>query len=336
MKKKISVIIILILCIAAGIIFWLLSNTFGDDYVLKIGDIKISSKEYMVYLYEQKKHFEETGGTDIWETDIDGVSAEDLAKQNAADTIADVKSAIAQADKLNITLTDEELSDALTESENFYTELSSEGFEKFGITKDDLYKIISEGKIRTKVFDYITSGFTVDEQEFEDYFEDYFNQNKADLVNMKVLYIFKGFSKEKNNFEQVYSQMREIYNRAKNGEDFSSLVNQYSERDEKGEISVKKGLFENNVENVICEVTEKDTLTEIIPSSNGFYIFYISDVVPINKEAVKNEEKENYIKHKKDDLYRSQSEKWLKDFVVEKKDDVFSSIKIDDLSENQN
>ncbi len=328
MKKKISIAVILILC-AAG--FLLFSHTFEEDYVIKTGDVKISQKEYMVYLYEQKKHFEETGGMDIWETDIDGVAAEDLAKQNAAETIADVKAAVSQADKLNIILSEDERSEALAESESFYKELYEAGLEKYGITEDDTYKIISEGKIRTKVFDYITSGFTVDEKEFDDYFQEYFNENKADIVNIKVKYIFKGFSNDKNDFEQVYEQMREIYEKAKNGEDFSVLINQYSERDEKGEIEVKKGLFESNAENAVCEMTEKGSVTEVIPVSNGFYIFYISDIVPIDTEAVKKTEKENYIRRKKDELYRRQSEKWLNEFVVEKNNDIFSAINIDDF-----
>ena len=103
MKNKIVLIIIfslIIIGLAAFAIFSL--KGFNDGYAIKIGDdIKVSPGEYMVYLYEQKKHFEETGGADIWETDIDGVLAEDLAKQNAIDTVIDVKVATCQADKLD-------------------------------------------------------------------------------------------------------------------------------------------------------------------------------------------------------------------------------------------
>lgn len=330
MRKKTVISIMIIIASLAAVA--LITSFRANDYVLKIGDIEVSEKEYMVYFYEQKKHFEETGGTDIWETDIDGVAAEDLAKQYAVDTISDVKTALSQADKFSIKLSDEELENVSKEAETFYKELIEAGFKKFGVTYDDVYKIISEGKIRTKTADYITSGFTVNEQEFNEYFDEYFELNKADLIDMKLKYIYKSAG-DKQNPEQVYSQMEEIYNKAKNGEDFSALINQYSEIDEKGEISMKKGLFEPNVEKAVCEITEKDSLTNIIEASNGFYIFYITDVSPIDKESIKEAERENYISRKKEELYRRQSEKWQNDFPVEKNNEFFSSLKIEDFAD---
>ena len=212
MKNKIVLIIIfslIIIGLAAFAIFSL--KGFNDGYAIKIGDdIKVSPGEYMVYLYEQKKHFEETGGADIWETDIDGVLAEDLAKQNAIDTVIDVKVATCQADKFNIELSEEEFDNAKSESERFFGELGSEWTGKFDVTYDDVKKIIEDGFIRTKVFDYVTGGYTIDDKEFEEYFKEYFNENKADLVDMRIKYIFKGFNKDKSDFDKVYEDRKSV------------------------------------------------------------------------------------------------------------------------------
>jgi len=333
MKNKIVLIIIfslIIIGLAAFAIFSL--KGFNDGYAIKIGDdIKVSPGEYMVYLYEQKKHFEETGGADIWETDIDGVLAEDLAKQNAIDTVIDVKVATCQADKFNIELSEEEFDNAKSESERFFGELGSEWTGKFDVTYDDVKKIIEDGFIRTKVFDYVTGGYTIDDKEFEEYFKEYFNENKADLVDMRIKYIFKGFNKDKSDFDKVYDEMSEILLKARGGEDFDTLIKEYSERNEHTEVEMKKGLFESAVDDVVCDMSKKGDISDIIAVSNGFYIVYASDVNPIDISSVKQAEKENYIRRKKDELYRRQAEKWLNSFTVEKNDEVFSSVNIKDI-----
>ena len=94
---------------------------------------------------------------------------------------------------------------------------------------------------------------------------------------------------------------------------------------------MKKGLFESAVDDVVCDMSKKGDISDIIAVSNGFYIVYASDVNPIDISSVKQAEKENYIRRKKDELYRRQAEKWLNSFTVEKNDEVFSSVNIQDI-----
>ena len=55
-------------------------NDSTEDYVVKINDEAVSKEEFNIYLFETQKSFEQFGGTDIWDTDFDGKSAEDVAK----------------------------------------------------------------------------------------------------------------------------------------------------------------------------------------------------------------------------------------------------------------
>ena len=75
MKRFISAILVTIIALIS------LSGCLGKggDYVAEIGNTKIRRGEFMVYLIEQKKNFEEQGGSDIWEADFDGVSAIEVA-----------------------------------------------------------------------------------------------------------------------------------------------------------------------------------------------------------------------------------------------------------------
>ena len=200
MKKKIILIsgIVAVLLIAIISIISL-SSSFNSNYVFKVGDIKISPSEYKIYLHEQKNFFEETGGDDIWETSIDGMSAEDFAKQKTINSIVAVKSALPQADKLGITLSDDDLNTIKADSEKFFKDLGNDLVKKFDVTYDDIYTIIKEGQIQKKVFDYMTNGVKIDDSEFKTYFDDYYKTNIVDSTDIKVKYIFKSYKKYVHN-----------------------------------------------------------------------------------------------------------------------------------------
>lgn len=337
MKKKIIIPIIFIFAILIILAIFFLNGAFDNffnsqNYVLKIGDINISKGEYKVYLYEQKKFFEETGDEDIWETDIDGVPAEEVAKQNAINSIASVKSSLLQAERLGITLSDDDLNKVSDMADKYYSEIGDELAKKFDVTYDDIYDINKEWQIQNKVFEYITDGFKVDEKEFDRYFEEYCDENKPDITNIKVKYIFKSFDKEKNNFDTIYNQMKEIRSQIVQNSDlsnFDTFVQKYSEIDSKSEIEIKKGVFEGTVEDKILELTKKGQISDIVIGSNGFYIFYVTDYSKQDINTLKESKREEFYKNKKEEFYRQQSEKWTSELTIEKNNELFSTIKVE-------
>lgn len=77
--------------------------------VLKINDKAVLEAEYMLYLDEAADNFETIGGKDIWDTDFDGVSAEDTAKEMALNSLLTIKISALKADEYGFELTAEEL-----------------------------------------------------------------------------------------------------------------------------------------------------------------------------------------------------------------------------------
>ncbi len=268
---------------------------------------------------------------DIWETDIDGASAENVAKQQAISSIATVKTALAQFEKLNIAFSNDEQENIKTEAERFYNELGEDRAKSFDINQDDVYNIIKEGQIQKKVFEYITNGFHISDKELKTYFNEYWEKNKYDLKNIKIKYIFKSFDKKKNNYDEVYNQMKEIHNLVKKGVDFDQLVNKYSESPQKNEILMKKGLLESNVEAAVYSVAKENETTDIITSYNGFYIVYITKIEEPNMEILEKTVNEEYTQKKKQEMYQRQSEKWLSEFPIEINNEIFSKININDI-----
>lgn len=332
MKNKIIFTLVFVVIISAvlALVFYLFGS-FDNSYVFKINDEKISQSEYKVYLYEQEKFFEEEGGIDIWETNFDGVPAEDVAKENAINSIVAVKSALAQADNFNITLSEDELIAVREDADKFYSELGPELADKFDVTPDDIYKIIEEGQIQKKVFDYVTNGFEISEAEISSYFNDYYNSNKSDLTDVKIKYIFKPFKKDKSDFESVYAEMQKIHSLSENGSDFDYLINEYSESSEKGAIDMKKGKFEKDVETAVYAIDKENTTTDVITTETGFYIVKVLDITTPNISELKETVKNDYVQKKKQEIYQSQSEKWSSNFSIEKNNEVFSSITINSI-----
>ena len=155
----------------------------GGDYVAEIGNTKISRGEFMVYLIEQKKNFEEQGGSDIWEADFDGVSAIEVAKQNALDSITMVKSAVKQTDSLGIKLDEKDISDIDNQTKSLMSEFSSEELTELSLDYDKIHSILEESALQSKVYDYVTSNYVVNSDEMNKYIEEYKKKTEESYKN---------------------------------------------------------------------------------------------------------------------------------------------------------
>ena len=87
-----------------------------DNTLITINGNSISLEEYMIYLDETVQSYELIGGEDIWETDFDGRTAEEVAKESAYNSVVAVELAKERADSYNVTLSETEESRAATEA----------------------------------------------------------------------------------------------------------------------------------------------------------------------------------------------------------------------------
>ncbi|MBQ9605480.1 MAG: hypothetical protein IJR45_08715 [Firmicutes bacterium] len=188
MKKSIMLLISLLaaLSLLCGCSF------VNNNWIISIDGDKIDKEEFEVYLHEQVKAFEATGGSDIWAADFDGVSAQEVAKQNAANSLLRAKLAVKEAPSLGVsTAVDEnevesgakELYDAITADTSGRMDLS-------GVTLDMCKDIIRDGLIQKEVYDAVTGSYEVNLQDFESYLQDYYNENAALYKNLTVKTIY--------------------------------------------------------------------------------------------------------------------------------------------------
>ncbi len=323
MKNKFALISALVIFVCAACF----AGMSGSNYAIKMGGEKISAGEYRVYLYEQEKLFEQTGGDDIWETDFDGIPAEEVAKQNAVNSLAVVKAAVNNAESLGIKLDADDLENVLKESQSFFDELGKDTADKFGLDEEDIYDIIKEGYIQKKVFEYITNSFEISEADFDSYFENYYQEHKKEFNHVKVKYIFIKIDNEKNSdgVENDLKNIESVYGQLLTGSDFETVQQKYSDSAEKGLVEVEEGVFEQEVEEAAYSL-EQGEVSPIIRTGKGFYILKAYEVDIPDMNELKNNVKEIYISEKKQEIYQKQNDKWILKLDIEKNDEVFENI----------
>ena len=318
MKRFISAILVTIIALIS------LSGCLGKggDYVAEIGNTKISRGEFMVYLIEQKKNFEEQGGSDIWEADFDGVSAIEVAKQNALDSITMVKSAVKQTDSLGIKLDEKDISDIDNQTKSLMSEFSSEELTELSLDYDKIHSILEESALQSKVYDYVTSNYVVNSDEMNKYIEEYKKKNAGEFNTYTVQELFVQGDVEGSN--QNYTKAQDAYNKIKNGADFSSVAKEISPDLNTNSKTLDINLYGEDVLQSIYK-TDKCNVT-FISATDGYYIFKVNDITPTDNTDKIKELENQYTESKKQQIYQAQITQWSGNTSVKKNEDVWNSI----------
>jgi len=319
MKKIITAFFCFVFIILGFISYYYINN----NYALKIDKEKISANEYKIYLYEQIKIFKEKGGEDIWETDFDGVSAEDVAKQNAINSIVLVKTAVKQSKELNININNNDINNIKKESDSLFNELNS-NIKNNNISKKEVENVITESYIQKKVYQFVTDGFVTSNADFEAYFNNYYEENKKQLNKVDIRYIF--ISADDENAEQ---EIEQIYEKILLGESFEQLQSTYSQGE--NNILNVNNLLDTAVEDAAYSLNENE-VSNIIRTNDGFYIIKVIKVDTPDLDTLRKDVEKYYIQKKKQEIYQNQSNSWSSNINIEKNEKLINSI-FDDLVE---
>lgn len=324
MKRVISCLLIFILLTVS-----VACSGKGNVYVLTIDGTKISKGEYMVYLFEQKRSFEERGGIDIWEADFDGVSAEEVAKQNAINSITLVKAAVAQADSLKVELSTDDYSSIASESSELYKNMGQSMTESIGVSEEDIENIVREGYIQQKVYDLVTDGFEVNEDEFEQYFEDnYYNEiSRYNNITVKQIYLPSDTEDSTANYDKI----QEVRAKIQNSNDFDAVQKQYTQSTKTDAFYLEDNMFDDAVEDALYQLPQ-GAVSDVMETGDGYYIFKIMSVEEADINSVREGLRAEYIREKKMEIYQAQNEQWQENMKITRNDDVYNAISIVDIS----
>ena len=150
----------------------------SSDAAFTINDEAIPVSEFNIYLYETQQSFEQLGGTDIWETDFDGRTAESVAKDNTFNTVVMVKITAQKAAETGLSIDDETKEKIRDEAEEIYSGYSDSIKNEIGADEQMYYDVMYENALYNIVYEDTVKNYSVSDEDFENFFA----ANKDSLI----------------------------------------------------------------------------------------------------------------------------------------------------------
>lgn len=297
--------IFLALC-AALLVFCGCSVENGSgDWLIKIDGKSVSRMEYLIYLKETVQNYELIGGDDIWDTDFDGRTAEDVAKESAFNSLVAVKIAIEKADKYSASLSETDESraemEALQMSQNAGEEKDSEFYKTaLNVVKEKyLYNYVKENLTKSiKIASAQTDAFC--------------NENR-DKYRRNLEYIQgKAYYFDTTEEAQNYAQTGEGTENAVYSEDLSGTWQ---------EIKEKFSMDEN---------TDKENILGPFETEEGYAIINIENTKAADEKTVEETMRSDYESSVKSQYFADEANKWLQNADIKTNEKMWNEIKIED------
>ena len=275
MKRKIMGLLCLLL--TAFSLTACVESSVEDVAVMKIDGQEIMKSEYMVYLYTTTKSFVSAAGEDVWSMDFDGQTADELVEERTINTIQSVIAAKEYAEANGIALTEEQKAAAAEAAEQFMQGVSAEDLKKMNLDVKKLQPMMEDSYLYTLVHQEIAAECDVDAADMEAYYQENKAQLKKDYTSLKLQTILLDDGEK----------AAKAAERAKNGEDFLSLFEEY-DIDTAAENGGEMTVFQNYLENsfgLTDEMEAGDVAGPLQIGEGWFILKTVEKTVPTDEEV---------------------------------------------------
>ena len=293
------------------------SAGFKDEAVLKINGQEIMKSEYMVYLYTTTKSFVSTAGEDVWSMDFDGQTADELVEERTISTIQSVIAAKEYAAANGIALTEEQKAEAKTAVEQFMAGVSEEDLAKMGVDAEKLQPLMEDSYLYTLVHQEIAAECDVDAGDMEAYYQTNKDQLKKDYTSLKLQTILQDDGEK----------AAEAADRAKKGEDFASLFEEYDidpAAENGGVMTVYQTYLENSFG--LTDEMEAGDVAGPLQIGEGYFILKAVEKTVPTEEEVKELAESNYRTEVQTSYTEARFAELMKGQTVEKMADVWETL----------
>ncbi len=238
----------------------------GRTTVFKIGDLKCSKKEAMLYLLNEKNIYGAVDGVSLWTDEFDTGTMGDSIKDLALEHLTRVYVLNLYANENEITLSDAELEACKDAAKEYYSSLNSSERSFTGARKKDVTAAYEKYALAAKVYKELMS--SVDEEVSED--------------EARVMEAFVLFVKDE-------AKANEIQGMIDYGYTFERLAATYTELDSY-QVTFGRGEHEQAIDDVVFNL-DTDEVSKAIPADGGYYFFqcrnkYNEELSEANKKVI--------------------------------------------------
>lgn len=315
-NKWLLVVVLSIFCILSLMACGKQKQEENATVVYQFGNAAVTYGEFYIYARTIEEDYQKTYGNGIWSLELttdDGKST--VREVTIQDLIADinrVKVLVAQAEELNISLSDNEKAEAENTAETFYKGLTEADLAKTEITKDIVVNVVEENMIAEKVYNQ-----TIADYDFE------ISEEEARMTTFYDM-IFECYSVKKDGTVEEYTDEKKATQLEKANEALSSLAQdedvtydtivekydlQYAASYTMGKTEMIEEYGESVAEKIMA-LTDGEVST-VIESDYGYHIF---KMIKANDQDLTKKNKEAIVAQKQKEYFNGVYEGWLKKY----------------------
>lgn len=254
-----------------------LTTGFGKDEVFRIGKASCSLPEAYVYLTTTQNQYESVYGEQIWQKELGGRTLEDNVKETVLAKLAQIKSMTLLAQENGIVLSAEEQEKVAAAAGAYYGSLNAEEIAGMGVDEEIIRTMYAEYALACKLYQYIIRDVNPE-----------ISDDEARTITVEHI-LWKTYALDENGEKvefsdntknELYAKAEEALKRARAGEEFGSLVTEYSD-DENRTYSFGKGEMDPAFEEAAFNLGT-DEISGIVETQYGYHI--IKCISTFNRE----------------------------------------------------
>ncbi len=244
-----------------------LTTGFEHDEIFRIEKSSCKLSEVMIYLMNTKNQYEEIFGKEIWNTSHEGITLEANIKETVLAKLAKIKAMNLLAQQEGIVLDEDENSRIMQAAEEYFKSLNEAELVGLQVTQEQIYAMYEEYALADKVYKHLIADINPE-----------ISDDEARTITVQHILI-KTYSLNEEGEKvpytdqakrEAYQRARKVWQLAKDGEEFSGLIAEYSE-DSSPSYSFGKGILDVAFEEAAFNLGTEE-ISSIVESDSGYHI----------------------------------------------------------------
>lgn len=245
-----------------------LTTGFNKDEIFRIETSTCTLPELMVYLTTIQNRYESVYGTEIWNTNADGVTLEENVKNIALAQIAQIKTMNLMAERYEVSLDEEEKARAENAAKTYFASLNDREIELMGVSQKLIESLYTELALAEKMYQYTIKDINPE-----------ISDDEARTITVQHIliktYALDGTGKKIEYTEKArqdaYREACEVLRLAREEDaDFDELIRKYSE-DNKTTYSFGKGEMDPVFEEAAFNLGTGE-ISDVVETEYGYHI----------------------------------------------------------------